>query len=253
MRARWTNLAALGLTFSAAGAILLILAITAFRLNPQERPILLAVAAVGLAGAAVVWRFGWWAKVVGCVVAVAMVMVLFWTAFGITSFNSFFDFMPAVLVVPGALLAFVSCISAIVAGRRGHTGETTTGRERGGIRVVAGLVTLLAVMSGVLTLTSRSTVGAAGAESTVVMNSFKFTAKRYVLRPGSTVLIRNDDPFVHTFTIDALGIDKRTQPGSRLIVDVPNRPGTFILYCTLHTSDPKHPKPDDMAASITVR
>src|SRR5581483_3748589 len=117
MRARWTSLAVLGLAFSAAGAVLLLLAITAFGLNPQERPFLLVVAAVALVGAGVVWPFGWWAKLTGCVVAVALVMMLSWTAFSIASFKSFFDFMPAVLVVPGALLAFGSCIAALVAGR----------------------------------------------------------------------------------------------------------------------------------------
>jgi len=253
MRARWSSLAVLGLLFSAAGAVVLLVAITAFGLNPSERPFLLVVGAVALAGAAVVRRFGWWAKLVGCVVAVAMVMTLYWTALSISVFNSFFDFMPAVLVVPGAVLAFASCIAALVAGRRGHAGAASTGRERSGIRVALAVVVLLALVSGVLTLTSRTTVGASGAESTVVMKSFKFTSKRYVLRAGSTVLIRNDDPFVHTFTVDAIGIDKRTHPGDRIILRVPDRPGSFILYCRLHTGDPKNPTPDDMASRIEIR
>ena len=161
--------------------MLLLVAISAFGLNPDERPLLLVVAGIGLVGAGAVWRFGWWGKVVGCAVAVGMVMTLFWTAFSISSFTSFFDFVPAVLVVPGAILAFASCIAALVAGRRGHRGASPTGGERGGIRVALGVVVLLAVGSGLLTLTSRSTVGAAGVDSTVMMKSFKFTAKTYVL------------------------------------------------------------------------
>ena len=251
MRARWTSLAVVGLLFGVAGPVVLLVAITAFGLNPQERPLLIVVAAAGLVASALVWRFGWWAKVVGCVVALGMVMTLYWTAFSIASFNSFFDFVPAVLVVPGALLALVSSIAAIVSGRRGHTGPS--GREHGVIRVAVALVALLAVASGVLTLTSRTTVGASGAESTVVMKSFTFTSARYVLRAGSTVYVRNDDPFVHTFTIDELGIDKRTHPGDRIVVRVPDRPGSYILYCRLHTNDPNHPTPDDMAARVEVR
>jgi len=239
VRARWTNLAVLGLLLSATGAVLPLVAITAFGLNPSERPFLIVVGAVALVGAGIVWRFGWWGKLVGCVVCVAMVLTLFWTSFGLSSFTSFFDFMPAVLVVPGAILGFASCIAAIVAGRRGHTGAAPTGRERNAIRFAFAVVGVLALASGVLTLTSRSIAGASGVESTVVMKSFAFTSKRYVLRPGSTVLVRNDDPFVHTFTVDALGIDRRTHPGDRLIVRVPDRPGTFILYCRLHTGDPR--------------
>jgi plastocyanin len=253
MRARWTNLAVLGLLLSAAGAVLLLVAITAFGLNPSERPFLLIVGGVAIVGAGVVRRFGWWAKILGCVVGVGLVMTLYWTAFGISSFTSFFDFMPGVLVVPGAILAFVSSIGAIVAGRRGHTGGSPSGRERGAIRFALAVVVLLAVGSGVLTLTSRTTAGASGADATVVMKNFKFSAKHYVLRAGSTVFVRNDDPFVHTFTVDALGMNKRTHPGDRIILRVPDRRGEFILYCTLHTSDPKHPRPDDMAARVEIR
>jgi hypothetical protein len=250
MRARWSSLAALGLLLGAAGPVLLLVAISAFGLNPSERPLLLIVACAGLIGAALVWRFGWWGKLVGCAAAVGMFMTLYWTVFGVSSFPSFFDFMPAVLVVPGALLAFVSCIAAIVAGRRGHG---IARGERWTFRAVSLLIALLAVISGVLTLTSRSIVGASGAESTVVMKSYKFNSKRYVFRAGSTVFIRNDDPFVHTFTIDDVHIDKRTHPGDRLLIEVPDHLGNFILYCTLHTSDPKHPRSDDMYARVEIR
>jgi hypothetical protein len=252
-RARWTTLATLGLLLGASGAILLLLAIAAFGLNPEERPFLLVVGGAALVGALLVWRFGWWGKALGCLVAVGLVMTLFWTAFGLGSIQSFFDFVPGLLVVPGAILALVSCIAAIVAGRRGHLATAPSGGELRGIRIALSLVAVLAILSGVLTLTGRTTVGASGSESTVVMKSFKFNTKSYVLRSGSSVLVRNDDPFVHTFTVDALGIDKRTNPGDRLLVLVPDRPGTFVLYCTLHTSNAKNPKPDDMAAKIVIQ
>jgi plastocyanin len=253
VRARWTDLATLGLLLSASGAILLLVAIAVFGLNPDERPFLLIVGGVAIVGTVLVRRFGAWGKVVGCVVALGLLMSLFWTAFGLSSFPSFFDFMPAVLVVPGAILALAACTSSIVAGRRGHRAAAAAGGERTAIRIAIALVVVLAVASGLLTLTGRSTVGASGFESTVVMKSFKFNGESYVLRPGTTVLVRNDDPFVHTFTVDALGINKRTNPGDRLLVRVPAHPGTFILYCTLHTSNPTNPKPDDMAAKVVIQ
>jgi plastocyanin len=250
---RWTRVAVLGLLLCAVGAALLVIAISAFGLNPEERPFLLVVGALALLGAWLVWRFGWWGKVVGIVAGVAMVMTLFWTAFGLQSFPSFFDFMPAVLVVPGAVLALVGCISALVAGRRGHLSEHATGGERATVRAALGVVVLLAVVSGVLTLVSRSTVGAANTEVVVKMKSFKFDRKTYTVRAGAEVLVRNDDPFVHTFTVDALQIDERTNPGDTLLVAIPDKPGTYVLYCDLHVSSREHPTPDDMASRLVVQ
>ncbi len=98
-----------------------------------------------------------WAKWVGIVAALALVALLFWTAFSIASVQSFFDFVPAVVVVPGAILAIASCIAALVAKRRGHKTVRAEGGERTGIRIAVGLVAVLAVLSGILTMTSRST------------------------------------------------------------------------------------------------
>lgn len=252
-RARWTRVAAFGLLMCASGAALLVVAISAFGLNPEERPLLLIVGAAAVVGAGLAWRFGWWGKVVGIVAAVAMALTLFWTVFALQSFPSFFDVMPAVLILPGAILALVGCVAALVAGRRGHRSAAATGGELITLRAALGVVVLLAVVTGVLTLVTRSTVGATNTETVVQMKSFKFQRKAYTVRGGAEVLVRNDDPFVHTFTVDALRIDKRTNPGDRKLIAISARPGTYVLYCTLHTGDPKHPRPDDMAATLVVQ
>ena len=251
--ARWTRVGVLGLLFCASGAAMLVIAISTFGLNPEDRSFLIVVGTIALIGAAVDWRFGWAGKVIGIVAAVAMVPTLFWTAFGVQSFPSFFDFMPAVLVVPGAILALVGSISALVAGRRGHRAARATGGERTTIIAALAVVGVLAVVSGLLTLVGRTTVGATNTETVVDMKSFKFTRKTYTVRGGSKVLVRNDDPFVHTFTVDALRIDKRTNPGDRVLVAIPDRPGTYVLYCVLHVADRERPKRQDMAARLVVQ
>ncbi|HEX2240095.1 MAG TPA: hypothetical protein VHJ82_02985, partial [Actinomycetota bacterium] len=81
---------------------------------------------------------------------------------------------------------------------------------------------------------------------------FEFDQASYSFPPGSTVLVRNDDPFFHTFTIDALDIDVELTPGSEELVDMPEQRGAYVVFCRPHTFEPEEPAEDDMAASITI-
>ncbi len=252
-RARWSWLGAMGLFLAALGPLLMFAGGLLWgRAFGDEVPFFLITAAIGLIGAFLVLRFGTWAKIVGVIAAILVSMALFWTAFGLFTPNSFFDFMPGVLVIPGALLAIVACISAIVAGRRAHRAPAPIGGERTGIRVVLGIVIALALLSGVLTFASRSTVGATEADLVVSMTDFEFDQPSYEIDAGSTVLVRNDDPFMHTFTVDALDIDETLSPGSEVLVEIPDDPGQYVLYCRPHTGTPDDPGEGDMAAELEV-
>jgi plastocyanin len=253
MQPRWARLASLGLVLAALGPLLILLGAVLWGLNADDLPFFVIATVVGLVGAALVWRFGAWAKWMGIVAGLLVAGALFWTAFGLFVPQSFFDFVPGVLVLPGAILAIASCIGAIVAGRRGHRTAAPEGGERRGIRIAIGGVAILAVLSAILTITSRSSVGdASGASALVEMKDFEFTQDRYSVAAGSTVQVKNDDPFFHTFTVDALDIDVDFTVGSSKLVEIPAQPGTYVLYCTLHTSDPEHPSKDDMAATLNV-
>ena len=48
-------------------------------------------------------------------------------------------------------------------------------------------------------------------------------------------MVRNDDPFLHTFTVDELGIDIELLPGSSQIVELPATAGTCTYYCIPHS------------------
>lgn len=253
-RARWTRLAALGLLMAALGPLMMLVAGFAWGLEiGDELPFFAITAGVALFGAFLVWRFGGWVKLLGALAGLATGMGLFWTAFGLATPGSFFDFVPGVLVVPGVLLAIVSSIAAFVAHRRNHLSATAVAGERGWIRAVLAVVAALAVVSGILTATSRKTVAdATAAALTVRQSDFEFDQPEYRVTGGSQVLVRNDDPFLHTFTVDALGIDRALTPGSEILVTIPARTGTYILYCRPHTGDPDSPSGDDMAATIRV-
>lgn len=253
-KARWTRFAALGLVLAALGPLLMVGAAALWGLDIiEDSAFFFITAAIGLVGAFLVARFGTWSKVIGIVAAILMAMGLFWTAFGLFMPMSFFDFVPGVLVIPGAVIAIVGCIRAILAGRRGDLTVAAEGGEGRAIRVVLTIVVVLAVASAGLTFLSRSSVDDSSADQIVTLSDFEFAASPYEFEAGSTLLVRNDDPFAHTFTIEALDIDVAVTPGSEELVEIPDEPGTFTVFCRPHTMDPEAPDEDDMAAEVTVR
>lgn len=252
-RARWSRLAALGLFLAALGPLLMFAAGLLWGLDiSDEAGFFLITGGAALVGSFLVWRYGFWAKVVGILVALAVAVMLFWTAFGLFTPMSVFDFMPGVLVIPGALLAVVSCIAAMVAGRRGHMTPVADGGERTGIRVAVGIVVLLAVLSTGLTFASRSSAEGASGATTVTAFNFEFDQDEYTVEGGSEILVVNEDPFLHTFTVEDLDIDVSLSPGSEETVVIPSEPGRYVAYCRPHTFDPKNPSDDDMATTLVV-
>ena len=251
-RGRWTRLATFGLLLAAAGpAVLLLGGLLIGGATSEELPFFLITMIVPVVAAFLVWRFGLWSKFVGLVLALGVGMMLFWTAFGLFTPNSFFDFVPGLLVPPGVIIAIVGCVAAILASRRGRTEEAQG--ERKTIRTVLAIVGALAVLSAILTFTSRSTVeGGAGVATTVTAADFEYPDTIEVAA-GDTILVRNDDAFLHTFTIDELDIDVTIGPKSEELIEIPQGSGSYIFYCRPHTGTPDEPGDDDMAGELTIR
>jgi plastocyanin len=116
------------------------------------------------------------------------------------------------------------------------------------------------VASAVLTFVSKDTVSSSEAEgaTVVVLSDTNYDKATYDFESGGKVLVRNDDPFTHTFTITALGIDITMTPGSETIVQLPEKPGAYVVFCRPHSGDPKdlqdpdNINPDDMAARVEI-
>lgn len=252
-RPRWTWLATLGLFMIGLAPFLMFAAGLVWGLDlGDDAAFLVSLIVVPWVGALLVWRFGTWSKVVAIVIGLAGAGAMFWTAFGLAEPTSFFDFVPGLLVIPGAVIAIVGSVAAIVAARRGHVSVTREGGERRATTAIVAVVGVLAVLSGVLTLTSRTTVDATDAALTVHLADFAYEQDAYSVAGGSTVAVRNDDPFLHTFTIDALGIDLTLGPRSSETVEIPAEAGTYVVYCRPHTATPEAPGEDDMASQLTV-
>ena len=254
VRARWTDLATLGFLQVAAAMVLFFIAMFGWGLDKDSAGFFGVTLGVASIATILVRLFGTWSKAVGILLGLLIGFALWWSAFGVTRPMSFFDFMPALLILPGALIGIGSCIAAIVAKRRGHVGSAAGGNERRTIRIIVPILIVAAIASGISTFAGRSTVIDPGivTRTTARMHSFKFDPTRYSVQGGSKILAVNDDPFVHTFTVDALGIDVTIGPGSSKLIGFPARTGTFVLYCKLHTDNKEAPTKDDMAATLTV-
>ena len=255
LQPRWARLQIMGLLMVAAGPIVFLIASMAFGQDLSEDVGFIAVIlAVPLIAAWLVSRYGTWAKVVGAVVGLAAALMLFWAAFGLATPQSFFEFMFGVLVTPGALIALISGVAAVVASRRGHVSAKATGGEASAMRAIRLAIVGLAVMSAIVTAVGHSTASSAGASATIRMKNSKFEPKAYDVAPGSTVFVKNDDPIIHTFTIKALDIDRKVNPRSSVLITIPSRPGNFVLYCKLHSGDPPDlSDQNDMAAAFEIR
>lgn len=252
-KAKWTRLASLGLVLAGLGPVMFILAGMLFGLDMSEDLVFFVItAAVAFLGAFLVWRFGTWSKFVGILAGVLVGMALFWTAFGLAEPASFFDFVPGILVIPGALISIGASVAALVAGRKGKITDRPEAGERRGIQIVVGLVAVLALVSGALNLFTRSTASADEAQSTIAIKDFEFGEESHQVAGGSKLFVDNGDPFFHTFTVDGLGIDEEFVGGGSRIIDIPEEPGEYILYCKPHTMDPENPGEEDMASRITV-
>jgi plastocyanin len=254
--ARWTRLAGLGLFMAGLAPLLMFLAGLIWGLEFEgDTVFFLIVSAIGLLGAFLVLRFGHtlWAKIIGIVASVLVAFAMFWTAFGLAYPGSFFDFIPGLLLLPGAIMGLVGSIAAIVASRRGRAAEAPAAGERKTVRAVMAIVGVLAVVSAVLTFVGSSSVDESEADETVTLSDFEFDSESYDFAAGTTVLVRNDDPFTHTFTVEELDIDETLTPGKEVLVEIPEESGEYVVFCRPHTSDPEEPSDDDMAADFNVQ
>lgn len=255
-KAKWTRVATLGFLFIAAGLVFWIVGgLVAGQSLGEEAMFFGGGIVAALIGAAVTWKLGTVGKGIGIALALVIMAMFFWVAFSLGVPAAFVEFSGAVMFVVGAFTALGYNIGAIVRRNDRHT-EATRGETRA-MRVMLGLVALALVVSGVLNLTSRSSVEAAAGATEVTMSNFEFEPETYEATAGETTqfVVHNGDAFTHDFTIPSLDIESGLiTPGSEKLVEVNAPAGTYAIYCTLHSSDTAKdvPAEGDMAATLTV-
>ena len=182
--------------------------------------------------AGLMWRFGKWALLVGAIWGFLNLSWAWSLILALSHLNSFFDFVLPLLLTVSGLLAGVGATVAFVQQRRGATRTAATRAERRTFGAVVIVLLGLAILSGILHITGRTTVSSeakAGATVVEMKNSY-LAPERLEIRVGETtrVLVKNNDFFVHTFEIDELGVEYTVLPFSELLIDLqPTNTGEF--------------------------
>lgn len=252
---RWATAQAVGLLIAACGPAVLVVG-GALAGLPVDDLIQFAVTAVilGLSGIAVA-RWARVGRVIGFFVGLAALFTMIWTIVGIAYPDSFFDFFPAIAGPGGVLFSLIAGVAGLVSRQRSPE-RPGGGAELIVVRSVVALVVLTAAASAILTLVSRTSVEASAlaARTPVIQRRIAFDRPVYHVKSGRVKLVvRNNDPFLHTFTIPKLGVDQRITPGSADTVTFDAPPGTFVIYCKPHADveDPD-PPPGQMTAHLIV-
>jgi plastocyanin len=161
--------------------------------------------------------------------------------------ESFADFVPAFWRFVGTGVAVIGAFVAMRQ-RRNRTLRRATPREKLAVRV--GALVLIAVSAGSFVLDTASRTTIARADGAIVVNSLEdsFDPDTMHVEKGRVrFLVRNDDSYAHTFTIDELELDQYIAPRSDRLVAVKfPRKGTYDLYCAVTGHD-------DMTGKIEVR
>lgn len=238
-----------------AGAIVFLIAAAVTTGNDLGEAVFFALP-IGLSalGAFLAWRFGTWSKAVGIFLALASGLVTFWIAFGLAEPRAFVEFTTATAWTVGLVLAVGGGIAALIHRTDVRTEASRT--EQLVDRSALGLVVLALIVSLALWMTGRSTVDAAAAEGLpeIGIANFEFDGPATATAVDGQVdlVVRNPDAFVHTFTVDALGVDVTLLPGSSEVVSFAAAAGdTIAYYCKPHSSEAGAGE-DDMAGTLTI-
>ncbi len=205
-------------------------------------------------GAALAWRFATWGQVAGLVLGLAGGVMVFWLFFGIFVPASFVEFTTAVGFTIGVFLTIGGGVAAIR--RRADLRVEATPGEQRIDRIALGAVALALVVSLPLWLAGRSTVSAEAAAGLPAIDATNFAysgATTATAENGQVqVVVHNDDAFLHTFTIDSLGVNETILPGSTKVITFAADPGqSLTYYCEPHSSD-KGNDPEDMAGTLAI-
>ena len=196
--------------------------------------------------AGLIWRSGSsWALVLGAIAGLLGLGMVYgpYLATAINSFNSIFDFGAGVVATVASIVALVGSVVALVQIRRGRVRVEATAVERNTLRGVAVVVAVMVVVSGVVTLAGRDTVTAAERAGAIelLMRRTEFKTTELDAKAGETLrlVLKNNDLYIHTFTIDELDIDVTIGPrGEKALELTPPTKGTFEYRCTIAGHEP---------------
>lgn len=230
-------------------ALLVFVVVTLILGEAEELAFIGPIAIVAALATFLAWLYDrLWARIVGLVATIGIVLFAFWIAFGVFQPFSPIEFIAGLAFFLGAVLALYGGIATIVAGSRGTTGPTRgEGWIRTGVLGVMGVASVISIVGFFLTRTTVSEAEAAGA-TPLEMTKVEFVPSASKLSAGGSLFVSNSDPFAHDFTLDDFDLRVYVGPGSEAIVDLAGLPpGTYTYYCSLHSDGT-----DGMLGTVTI-
>ena len=193
---------------------------------------------VSLVVAGLVWGFGRWLHFLAVLVGVgAWLLFSARLQYGAASFESFFFFAPAVIILVAGFIAFICGPVAFFQSRRPSPRASPTGLEVSIFGIVTVVVVGLVIASGIVSIVGRSSVSAAERVGAIVllMEDTEFKPDRLIV-PASqkvTLVVDNADLMVHTLTIEDLDLSHALAGRSSKLIELPElQPGQYEYTST---------------------
>lgn len=193
-----------------------------------------------VAGGAAIYFWHPWGLVVGLVGGlVGILFSLDSIGENLSSPDSFLDFTyRPVFWAAGTVFVLIGSTAGLVQHVRHRTdlnGPRRASLAAGGL-VVA--VAIVAAYSAVATVAGIDHVSAADKRGAVILTAhntkFDLDVVHAPAGGAATIVVRNEDPVVHTFTVDALGIDVKVGPRSEKLIKLAGVPaGMFAFRCRI--------------------
>jgi plastocyanin len=234
----YTRIALLGIAMYLfiAGVLLIV----ALALQPSEWEYPLIIAGIAAAVGAVIYAWQPWGLCVGLLAGIVGLTFSFdGLAENLASPDSVLDFAyRPIFGLAGTVLVLGGSVAGLVQHFRGRTAMRGPAFVTRAVVAVVGLVAVLALGSTVLTVTGVDSVSAADRQDAITITADRWKFDTDSLTAGATsttrIILKNEDPIVHTFTIDALGIDVKVGPLSEKLIRLDGPPaGTYEYYCRI--------------------
>ncbi|HET9200525.1 MAG TPA: cupredoxin domain-containing protein [Dehalococcoidia bacterium] len=194
------------------------------------------IAVIALAVGAVLLLLGRWWPIIGIIGGLAAAgSSLEFVAFGVEHLDSFFDFTTAIFPFVGGVILIVGSALTLWDERSEPVHEEVPAAWRTSMLGIAGVLGAFSLLSLILTITGVESVSdeeREAADTVVEMKQTEFEPEVIEVSAGDiAVVVENDDPIVHTFTIDDLDVDEDLGAGDEKFVEFSAEPGEYELKC----------------------
>jgi hypothetical protein len=174
----------------------------------------------------------------------------------LSSPQAFLDFLLDLFGLTGVIISLIACLVGTVQYFRGAVPEEMAPSAKTALRGIAGVITVLVLVSLVLTIiNANETVSAAdrGDAPELVAKDTKWSAQQLTTSgKPARLFVKNDDPILHTFTVKdsakGIDIDVHIGPWSEQVIELAGlAPGTYGFICRVEGHE------QDMTGVVTVR